>query len=143
MVDFTSTQAQSKELALPVRQGEAQAEAGGAKSPSAPPPLIANGADKMYHQLVEIHAIATRQLTECARWHRTDSTPRSVRAGMRRQRPGAVPSATRLAPSPSTDFASQALLWPRQEQHDEPQARCQHLLGRPSALPSRYEQTPW
>jgi hypothetical protein len=36
-------------------------------SPSASPPLTTDGVDRMYHQLVEIHAIAATQLAESAR----------------------------------------------------------------------------
>jgi hypothetical protein len=32
---------------------------------SASPPLTVGRVDKMYHQLVEIHAIAVMQLVEC------------------------------------------------------------------------------
>jgi hypothetical protein len=77
----------------------------------------------------------------CARWRRTDSTPRSVRAGTSQPRPSVVPSVTRLAPSPSADFSSQAPLWPRQGWRDEPQARCQPHLGSVSTLPSHCEQS--
>jgi hypothetical protein len=113
MVDFTSTQAQAKEMAPPVHREEAQGGAIGAKSQSTLPPLIIDGVDMMYHQLAKIHAIAKALLAECARWCRTDLTPHSVRAGIGQLRPGAVPSATRLVPSPSVDFMSQATLWPR------------------------------
>jgi hypothetical protein len=44
-----------------------QVEAATVKTLSASPPLTANWVDKMYHQLAEIHTIATTQLTECAR----------------------------------------------------------------------------
>jgi hypothetical protein len=97
----------------------------------------------MYRQLVKIHAITAAQLAECAHWRQTDSTPRSIRAGMSRPRPSAVPSVTRLTPSPSVDFSSQAPPWPWQGWRDEPQARCQPHLGSLSALPSRYEQSSW
>jgi hypothetical protein len=117
MVDFTSTQAQVKEFDTPVRRGEAEAAV--AKSPSTPPPLTTDGVDRMYRQLAEIHTIAVEQLAECACWHRIDSTPRSIQAGTSQPRPGAVPSATRLAPSPSVNFSSQAPLWPRQGRCDE------------------------
>jgi hypothetical protein len=112
MVDFTSTQAQSKELAPPVRRGVGQVRAVGAISPSMPPPLTTNRVDRMYIQLAEIHFIAVAQLAECGHWHQTDSTPRSVRVGMSRPRPGVAPSAITLAPSPYVDFMSQAPLWP-------------------------------
>jgi hypothetical protein len=60
---------------------------------------------------------------------------------MSQPRPSAVPSMTRLAPSPSADFSSQAPLWLWQGWRDEPQARCQPHLGSPSAPPSHYEQS--
>jgi hypothetical protein len=66
MADFTSTQAQAKELVPPSRRGEAPIEAAMTKSPSTSPPLTADGVDRMYHQLAEIHVIATVQLAECA-----------------------------------------------------------------------------
>jgi hypothetical protein len=98
MVDFTSTQAQAKELAPLVCQREAQAGATGAISLSTLPLLIANRVDRMYRQLVEIHAIVAAQLAECARSRWTDSTSCSVRARTSQPRPGAVPFMTRLAP---------------------------------------------
>jgi hypothetical protein len=122
MVDVTSTQAQAKELAPLVPQAEAQARAAGGKSPKTPPPLTADGLDMMYRQLVEIHAISTAQLAECAHWRQTDSTPHSIRVGASRPRSGVAPSVTRLVPSLSTDFVSMTSLWPRQGWHDEPQA---------------------
>jgi hypothetical protein len=45
------------ERILMVRQGEAQAEVVAAQSPSASPPLTADGVKRMYHQLAEIYAI--------------------------------------------------------------------------------------
>jgi hypothetical protein len=44
---------------------------------TSPPPTI-DGVDKLYHQLAEIHTIATAQLAECARSRCSDSTPRPV-----------------------------------------------------------------
>jgi hypothetical protein len=104
MVDFTCTQAQAE--APPSHRGEATVEAAVPKSPL----LTADGLDKMYHQLAEIHIIATMQLAECACWHRIDLSPHSARAGTSRQRTDAVPPAMKLAPSPPADFSSQALL---------------------------------
>jgi hypothetical protein len=46
-----------------------------AKPPSTSPPLTTDGVDKMYHQLVEIHAITTAQLVESSRRRCSDSTP--------------------------------------------------------------------
>jgi hypothetical protein len=47
-----------------------------AKSLVISPLLTTDGVDRMYHQLAEIHTIATAQLANCAGWCRTDSTPR-------------------------------------------------------------------
>jgi hypothetical protein len=99
MVDFTYTQAQAKEVALPASCEGGQIEAAVAKPMSTSPQLTADGV-KMYHQLMEIHAIATTQLEECARWHRSNSTPSSVWVGTGRPRPVATLSTIRLAPSP-------------------------------------------
>jgi hypothetical protein len=49
---------------------------------SASPPLTADGVDKMYRQLAEIHAITATQLAECAHWRRSDSTPSLTWAGV-------------------------------------------------------------
>jgi hypothetical protein len=110
MFDFTSTQAQVEEVAPPASSEGGRAEATTAKSLSASPQLTADGLDKMYRQLAEIHAIAAAQLAECAHWRRSDSTPSLVQARTRWYRPSMMPSVTRLAPSPPTDFFSQASL---------------------------------
>jgi hypothetical protein len=112
MVDFTSTQAMAMELAPPVHRGEAQSEGVVDKSPSTPPPLIADGVDRMYRQLAEIQANVTVQLVECAHWRQTNPTPCSALVGASRPRPDTVPSVTRLTPLTPTYFSSQAPLWP-------------------------------
>jgi hypothetical protein len=66
MFDFTSTQAQVEEVAPPASSEGGRAEATTAKSLSASPQLTADGLDKMYRQLAEIHAITATQLAECA-----------------------------------------------------------------------------
>jgi hypothetical protein len=66
MMDFASTQAQAKEVAPLASYEEGQAEATMAEPLSASPPLTTNWVDKMSHQLVEIRAISTAQLAECA-----------------------------------------------------------------------------
>jgi hypothetical protein len=54
MVDFASNQARAKKVAPSAsREGDQ---------------IVADGVDKMYHQLAEIHIITTMQLAECARW---------------------------------------------------------------------------
>jgi hypothetical protein len=61
MVDFASTQVQAKEVAPQARRKGVHAEAAAAKPLNASPPLTADGVDKMYRYLVEIHAIAATQ----------------------------------------------------------------------------------
>jgi hypothetical protein len=71
MVDLTSTQAQAKEFTPPSRRGEAPVETAVPKSLSRSPSLTADGVNWMYHQLAEMHTIATAHLAECARWRWT------------------------------------------------------------------------
>jgi hypothetical protein len=59
MVDFTSIQAQAKQGSPPASREGGKAKATVAKPLSSSPPLSADGVDKMYYQLTEIHAIAT------------------------------------------------------------------------------------
>jgi hypothetical protein len=54
----------------------------------------------MHRQLAEIHDIAAAHLAECARWRRSDSTPRPIRAGTEWQGPDDMPSVTRTSPLP-------------------------------------------
>jgi hypothetical protein len=77
---------------------------------NASPPHTTDGMDKLYCQLAEIHTIATAQLAESARWRRSDSTPSLVQARTSQQRPDEIPSTTRMAPPPPTDFSPQASL---------------------------------
>jgi hypothetical protein len=76
-----------------------------AKALSASPPPTANGLDKLYHHLTEIHAIAVAQLAECACWRRSDSTPGLVQGVTGRQGANKMPSMTRAAAPPPTDFS--------------------------------------
>jgi hypothetical protein len=57
MMDFTSTPAHTKGVAPTANHEEGCAEAARAKHPKASPPPIADGVDKMYRQLAEVHAI--------------------------------------------------------------------------------------
>jgi hypothetical protein len=143
MVDFTSTQAHAKEVAPPASCKGGQDEAT-TKPLNASPPLTADGVDKMYHQLAEIHAIIAMQLAECARWHRSDSTASLAWAGIGRPRPVVTPSMIRLAPSPLTDFSSQAPPWQRQgqRQRGEPQVHRQARQGSAGTLPKCHVQSP-
>jgi hypothetical protein len=65
MMDFASTQARAKEVAPPASHEGGQTEAVVAKPLSASPLLTTDTMDKMYHQLVKIHAITAMQLAEC------------------------------------------------------------------------------
>jgi hypothetical protein len=56
------------------------------KALNATPPPTADGVDKLYHQLAEIHAIVAAQQAECARWCHSDSTPGPVQAKTSQQR---------------------------------------------------------
>jgi hypothetical protein len=67
MVDYASTQAQTKGVAPSASREGSQAEAVVAKPLNASSPPTADGVDRLFHQLVEIHAITTAQLVECAR----------------------------------------------------------------------------
>jgi hypothetical protein len=110
MVNFASTQARAKEVAPSTSHEEGETKAIAVKPLSTSPPLTADGVDKMYRQLAEIHAITTVQLAECARWCRPDPSPSLARAGTGRQRPIVMPFAARLAPSAPIDFSSRAPL---------------------------------
>jgi hypothetical protein len=97
MMDFGSTEARAKEVAPPATREGGHMEAAAAKPLSASPLLTADGVDKMYHQLVEIHAITAAQLAECTRWHRFDPASSPIQAGASRQRPIAMPYAAMVA----------------------------------------------
>jgi hypothetical protein len=66
MMDYAPIRAQSKGVIPTPSYGWGQAEATMAKAPSASPPPITDGVDKLYHQLAKICASATAQLAECA-----------------------------------------------------------------------------
>jgi hypothetical protein len=59
MVDFASTQAHTKEVTPPAIREGVKWGATTVKPLSVSPPLTTDGVDKMYYQLVEIHAIST------------------------------------------------------------------------------------
>jgi hypothetical protein len=111
MVFFTFTQACTKEVTSPAIREGSEMGATVVKPLSVSPPLTTDGVDKMYYQLMEIHAISTVQLAECAPWRRFDPANSPVRAGAGWQRLTVVPSVVVLAPSPPIDFSSQAPLW--------------------------------
>jgi hypothetical protein len=69
MVDFTSTQAWSKGVAPSASREGGQTKAVAVEPLNASPPPPADGVDRLYCQLVEVHAIITVQLAECTRWH--------------------------------------------------------------------------
>jgi hypothetical protein len=64
MIDYAPVQAQGKGDAPTInRKGGGQETA---KALNKSPLPTVDGVDKLYHQLVEIHAIAAAQLAECA-----------------------------------------------------------------------------
>jgi hypothetical protein len=67
MMDFASTPTHAKGVALVTGHEEGHTEATVARPSKASSPPTADGVDKMYRQLAEIHAIATVQLVECSR----------------------------------------------------------------------------
>jgi hypothetical protein len=75
------------------------------------PPPTAGKVDRLYGQLMEIHAISATQLEECTYWRRFDSTPSPVRAKTGRWGSNGRPSVTRIAPILPTGYFSQVLLW--------------------------------
>jgi hypothetical protein len=72
MVHFASTQAQAKGVAPTVSSEEGYTEAAMSRPPKSSPLPTADGADKMYHQPMETHALTASQLAECAHWHRSN-----------------------------------------------------------------------
>jgi hypothetical protein len=134
--NFTSTQARAKEVALPTNHEGGQDEATMAKPLSASLPLTVDGVDKMYCQLVKIHAIAATQLAYCASWRRSDSTHSVVWARISPLKPIVMPSTVRLASSPPIDFSSQAPLW-RQGWCDQPQDHREGHKGSAGTLTER------
>jgi hypothetical protein len=83
MMDCVPTRARSGVVSTP-SHGWDQAEATAAMALCVSPPPIADGVDELYHQLVEIHAIAATQLVEGARWRCSDSTPSPIWVGIGR-----------------------------------------------------------
>jgi hypothetical protein len=75
MMDYAPVQAWGKGDA-PTTSREGGQLAAKSLNASQPPTIV--GVDKLYHQLVEIHAIAAAQLAECTSWHRSDSTPSAI-----------------------------------------------------------------
>jgi hypothetical protein len=80
LVDFTATQARAKEAAPSANHEGGQTKAIATKTPSAIPPPIIDGVDRMHRQLAEIHAIIVVQLAKCAHWHWSDPTSSPVQA---------------------------------------------------------------
>jgi hypothetical protein len=72
MMDFASAHARAKGLAPTASCEERHIEAIAARLPKASPTPTADGVDKMYHQLADIHALAIAQLVECVHWHRSN-----------------------------------------------------------------------
>jgi hypothetical protein len=67
MIDYTPARGRSKGVISTPSRGWGQADAIVAKALRASPPPAADGVDKLYRQVMEIHAIAAMQLAECSR----------------------------------------------------------------------------
>jgi hypothetical protein len=80
MVDLTATQAQTKGSAPSTEREGGQTKAVGTKPLNALPPPSADGVERLYRQLVEVHAIAAMQLVECTHWCQSYPTSRLVHA---------------------------------------------------------------
>jgi hypothetical protein len=65
MMDFTSSKAQTKRVAPTTSDEEGHTKATTDRPLNASPPPTTNDVNKMYHQLVEIHALIVAQLAEC------------------------------------------------------------------------------
>jgi hypothetical protein len=68
MIDYAPVLAWGKGEALNASCERGQAVAAMTKDLSALPLLTTDGMDMLYYQLAKIHAFATVQLAECARW---------------------------------------------------------------------------
>jgi hypothetical protein len=67
MMDFASTQARPKGVTPTASHEEGHTESAMASPSRASPPPTTDEVDRMYCQLVEIHAIIATQLVECTR----------------------------------------------------------------------------
>jgi hypothetical protein len=103
-MDSARTQAQAKGVAPNASREEGHTDVDAARPPKATPSPTIDGVDKIYHQLAEIHTIATAQLAECARWRRSNMIPKAGHTNDGGQGP-AEPSTTRMAPLQLTDFS--------------------------------------
>jgi hypothetical protein len=81
MMDYVSTPARAKGVTPLANCEKGHTKAATARPSKASPPPIADKVDKMYHQLVEIHAISTTQLAECVHWCQSNPTPNTAHAG--------------------------------------------------------------
>jgi hypothetical protein len=120
MMDFASTPAHAKGVAPAASREEGGAEAAVARCLNASSLPTADGVDKMYHHMTEIHDITATPLAECTHWHQSNPTPNMAHAGASWRGLAMVPSVTSAAPSPPTDISPQASLRQRGP-HAEPQ----------------------
>jgi hypothetical protein len=121
MMDFASIQARPKRVSLTSSREEGHTEAIAARPPKVAIPPTTDGVDKIYHQLVEIHALTAAQLAECARWRRSNPTSNAAHASGDWRGPTMESSTMRTVPLPLTDFSPHASL-PQRGPRVEPQA---------------------
>jgi hypothetical protein len=115
MMDFASTPAHAKGVAPAASREEGGAEAAVARHLNASSLPTADGVDKMYRHMTEIHGITVAPLAECTHWHQSNPTLDVAHASASWRGLAVVPSVTSAAPSPPTDISPQASL--RQRGH--------------------------
>jgi hypothetical protein len=81
VLNVVATPAQAKGAARSADHEGGQTGATVTKTPSALPSPTAHGVDRLYLQLVEIHAIIAAQLVECTHWRQSDPTSSLIRDG--------------------------------------------------------------
>jgi hypothetical protein len=128
MVDYASTHARAKGVAPTGSQEEGHTKATATMPPKASPPPTADGVNKMYRQLAEIHAITAAQLAECTRWCRSNPTPNTAQTGIGWREPATEPSTTRTAPPADTDDATFPGIARHHQEHHWAAVQCHCLV---------------
>jgi hypothetical protein len=100
MVDLAATQLQAKGAAPPTSHEGGQTKATTAKPLTVPLPPSADGVNRQYHQLAEIHTITAAELAECARWCQFSPASNAAYAGAGWRGPTIEPSVARMVTPP-------------------------------------------
>jgi hypothetical protein len=110
MVELATTQLQAKGGAPPASREGGSGRGRYGQAPNVPPPPSTDVANRLYHQLVEIHAISAAQLVKCTRWRQSSPTPNMAYAGAGWRGLTVEPSTARIVPPLATSFSLQSLL---------------------------------